>query len=98
MRGSLIRRYKGSWSLIVDLGYQIDPATGSRKRQQKWISFRGTRRQAERRLNELVRAADRGEFVEPTTMTLREWLDQWVERAIKPPLRAQATYHGYRRI
>jgi hypothetical protein len=28
MRGSLKKRYKGSWSIILDLGYETDPATG----------------------------------------------------------------------
>jgi hypothetical protein len=28
MRGSIKRRYKGSWSLILDLGRERDPATG----------------------------------------------------------------------
>ena len=28
MRGSIKRRYEGSWSLILDLGYVTDPQTG----------------------------------------------------------------------
>jgi integrase len=39
-----------------------------------------------------VRASDRGEFVEPTKLTLGEWLTEWLEKAIKPPLRRQGTY------
>ena len=78
--------------------YQTDPVTGARIRKRKWITFRGTRTQAERRLTELVRAADRGEFVEPSKMTLGEWLTEWVEKAIEPPRKAPATYDGYRRI
>ena len=30
MRGSLKQRYEGSWSLILDLGYQHDTVTGRR--------------------------------------------------------------------
>ena len=29
MRGSLVQRYKGSWSIVLDLGYHVDPATAS---------------------------------------------------------------------
>ena len=47
MRGSIIKRYEGSWSLVLDLGYQTDPATGLRKRKQQWITIKGTRRDAE---------------------------------------------------
>jgi site-specific recombinase XerC len=28
MRGSIKQRYRGSWSLIIDLGYQTDPMNG----------------------------------------------------------------------
>lgn len=97
MRGMLKQRYKGSWSLVLD-DYQIDPTTGARIRKRKWSTFRGTKQQAERELNDRVRAADRGEFVEPSKMTLGEWLKEWCDKAIKPPMKAQSTYDGYKRI
>jgi hypothetical protein len=40
MRGSLVQRYKGSWSVVRDLGYDVDPTTGKRKRKQKWLGAR----------------------------------------------------------
>ena len=95
MRGSLKRRYKGSWSLILDLGYERDPKTGQTKRRQKWVTFRGTRKQAEAKINELVRSANRGEFVEPSKVTLIEWLRAWVEKAIRPPMKRATTYASY---
>ena len=97
MRGMLKQRYRGSWSLVLD-DYETNPATGGRVRKRKWITFRGTRKQAERRLNELVHAADRGELVEPTKMTLGEWLVELLEKAIKPPRRTQSTYDESLRI
>ena len=54
MRGCLKQRYKGSWSIILNIGYQIDPTTGRSKRRQKWITFRGTKKEAQTRLNELL--------------------------------------------
>ncbi len=95
MRGSLKRRYKGTWSIILDLGYQTDPDTGLRKRRQKWITVRGTKRDAERKLAELVHQADTGTFVEPTKITVAEWLDRWLETAIKPPRRTLRAYETY---
>ena len=77
MRGSLKQRYKGSWSLIFD-DYVIDPQTGGRTRKRKWMTFKGTRKQAETKLNDIVRSVDRGEFVEPSTLTLGEWLRTWL--------------------
>lgn len=98
MRGSIKRRYEGSWSLILDLGYQTDAATGLRKRKQKWVTFRGTKKQAEAHLNDLIRSANRGEFVEKSKLTVGEWLAEWLEKAIKPPARRINTYKTYKRI
>jgi integrase len=98
MRGSLKQRYKGSWSLILDLGYRTDPTTGTSKRRQKWITFRGTRKQAETHLTELLRAANRGEFVEASKITFAQWLTEWLEKAVKPPAKRINTYRTYKRI
>ncbi|MBS1819612.1 MAG: site-specific integrase [Acidobacteria bacterium] len=96
MRGTVIRRYKGSYSIVLDLGYAVDAATGKRKRQQKWITFRGTKKQAEQHCNDLVGKANRKEFVEPSKMTVGEWLDHWLDVACKPPRRRPRTYETYR--
>jgi integrase len=94
MRGSIKQRYKGTWSLIIDRGYELDPGTGKRKRRQTWITFRGTRKQAETHLTDQLRAANRGEFVEPSKVTLGEWLDLWLKERVKPALR-DGTYRAY---
>ena len=44
MRGSIQKRYRGSWSIVLDLGYAPDPETGKPRRQQKWHTVRGTRK------------------------------------------------------
>src|SRR5439155_18268748 len=82
MRGSLKRRYKGSWSLILDLGREADPVTGRTRRRQKWVTFRGTRQQAEAKLTNLLGAAGGGTFVEPSKVTLLDWMRDWVEKAV----------------
>jgi integrase len=97
MRGSLRQRYKGSWSLVVDLGYHMDPATGLRKRKQKWITFRGTRKAAEKELTRLLSAADGGAFVEPSKLTLIAWLREWLTRKVQPHTRP-ATFTRYQGI
>ena len=96
MRGSLRKRYQGSWSLILDLGYQTDPDTGRRKRKQKWITFRGTKRDAERRLAELLHQSHTQTFVEPSTVTFGDWLGEWLDTAIKPPRRTLRAYETYK--
>ncbi len=97
MRGSIKRRYRGSWSLILDAGYVTDPTTGLQKRKQRWITFRGTKKQAEDKLAELVRAANRNELPEPTKATFGEWLDDWLEKAVKPR-KAPGTHATYAHV
>jgi hypothetical protein len=71
MRGSIRKRYKDSWSIILDMGYQIVPETGKMKRVQKWFTVQGTKRDAERKLTELLHHLHRGEYVEPSKSRFR---------------------------
>jgi len=98
MRGSIKRRYKGSWSIIIDLGRERDPTTGGSKRRQKWVTFRGTKKQAETKLTELLRQADAGEFVDNSRVSVGEWLREWLDKAIRPPARRPNTYDRYRHV
>ena len=52
-RGHIRQRGKGTWAVVVSLGR--DPLTGERRRQ--WVSVKGTKRDAERRLTELLQHA-----------------------------------------
>jgi integrase len=79
MRGCLKRRYKGSWSIILNLGYEPHPSTGKLRRKQKWITFRGTKDEAETKLAELITAVDKGTLLEPSKLTLKAWLDEWLK-------------------
>lgn len=81
------------WRIILSLGRGADS-----KYKQRWISFTGTRKQAEVKLRELTGEVDRGEFIEPSKITVGAWLDQWVESAAKPPRLAENTYTTYKNI
>ena len=96
-RGSLKKRAKGSWTIILDLGYQVDAKTGHRKRKQKWITVKGTKRKAEDKLAELLHQVNRGVFVEPAKIAFGDWLDYWNENRIKPSRRLR-TYESYKSI
>jgi integrase len=98
MRGSIKKRYEGSWSLILDFAYRVDPKTGQRRRHQKWITFRGTKRKAQERLAELVTERSHGTFVSPSKLTFGDWLDTWVDKAIKPPRRTLRAYETYQSV
>ncbi|MDO8751301.1 MAG: tyrosine-type recombinase/integrase [Dehalococcoidia bacterium] len=83
---------KGSWSIIVDIGKDA-----SGKRKQTWITFRGTKRQAEERLTELLRQTDQGLPIVKGKLTLGEWATRWLEEDIKPNRRIR-TYEHYESI
>ena len=70
MRGAIYKRYKGSWSIVLDLDPIIDPTTGKSRRNQKWITVKGTKRDADAKLAELLSQAAKGEFIEPSKTTL----------------------------
>lgn len=78
MRGHIRKRSKGSWTVVV--GLPRDPVTG--KRRQKWETVRGTRKDAERRLAELLVQVDRGLFPQAAgKTTLGEFFDYFLEIA-----------------
>lgn len=75
MRGSKRQRYEGSWTLIIDLGPGLDAKTGVfRKRRQQTETFVGNSKEADARLTELVRLVNRDQYVRPSKLTVREWL------------------------
>ncbi|MCL6522702.1 MAG: site-specific integrase [Firmicutes bacterium] len=74
-RGHIERRGHSSWRVEVTLG--TDPTTGRRKRLR--VTVRGTEEDAQRKLTELLRQADLGQAVEPSRITVGEYLTQWLE-------------------
>ena len=90
MRGSIKQRSKGSWTIILDAGR--DPATG--KRRQQWHTVKGTKREAEKRLSELIHQVDTGEYASPSKVTVGAFLSQWLRDYAWPNLSAE-TAQGY---
>jgi integrase len=77
MRGHIQQRGKRSWRLKFDA--ERDPVTG--KRRVQYHTFRGSKRQAQAKLAELLAAVGRSEYVEPSRTTVAEFVrarvDQW---------------------
>ena len=92
MRGHIKQRSKGTWSIVLDLGR--DP-TG--KRQQKWHTVKGTKRAAQTELNNLLHALQTGSYVEPTKLTVGEYLRRWLDDYAKTNVSAK-TYERYDEI
>jgi integrase len=84
-------RRKDYWELAVDAGR--DPATGQRRRVVRVV--RGTKRQAQKALNELVVSVEGGR-TRSSTATLEQLLRAWLDHAglsLSP-----TTLAGYRRL
>jgi len=82
MRGYITKRGKNSYSIAVSLGK--DATTGKYKYQ--WVSVKGTKKEAEKRLSELLHQLDTGTFMKPSKTTLAEYLERWLLDYVKPNL------------
>src|SRR6516165_7063874 len=72
--GHIRQRTPGSWELRYTLG--TDPASG--RRWTATTTVKGNRRTAEKELRRLLRTLDTGEHVDPSRMTVRQWLETWL--------------------
>ena len=80
-----------NWYVVVDLGRDADG-----KRRQKWHGGYRTRREAEVARTKIVGDLHDDAYIEPTRLTLREWVEEdWlltIQTQIKP-----STFESYRR-
>jgi integrase len=90
VRGS-VRKPKGAatWTVVVDAGQ--DPVTG--KRRQKFRRGFRTRNDAEDALGTMLREAQTGQYVEPSSEAVGRFLEDWLS-AVRPKLKA-STWSGY---
>jgi integrase len=92
MRGHIRRRGVRSWAVVIDLGRD-----GSGRRKQKWHSVSGTRSDAEDALVRILRSLQTGEYVEPSKLTVKSYLEKWLADYAKPKTSGK-TYERYAEI
>jgi integrase len=71
-QGHIRPRGSGTWELKFDLGRD-----GLGKRQSRYVSFKGTKREAQAELTWLLAAQAKGEFIDPSKVTAAEFFDRW---------------------
>jgi integrase len=76
MKGCIQKRGP-HWRLKFDLGR--DPTT--RRRITRYVSFRGTKREAQNELARVISQVTNGTFVDPTKATLSDYLKDWIGQA-----------------
>ena len=74
MKGHIYQRTKGSWTIVYDL--PADSLSG--KRKQKSQTIKGTKRDAERVLREILLSVEQGTYIKPNKMTVGELLNSWL--------------------
>ena len=74
-KGHIRQRGKNSWELKFDAGR--DPATGLRKTQ--YVSFRGSKREAQIALAKQIAAVSEDTYVEPTKVTVAAWVRERID-------------------
>jgi integrase len=92
MRGRIRKLYKTSWTIILSL--DRDYKTG--KRKQKWINVKGPRRNAEKRLDEIMHQYHITGTVDTTNIKFGELLEKWL--AVRKPNLSPNTYERYDNI
>ena len=91
--GQIAQRGPKQWRLRVYLGF--DPATGKRKYFSRTV--RGTRKEAEVELRDLLAKGDAGNLGITGRDTVSAYLDRWLETVVEPSTRAR-TYDDYKRV
>ena len=86
MKGSVTRRGKRSWRLKYDIERGADG-----RRNVRYETIRGTRREAEAALVQRLAAVNAGVDVSPSDLTVQQWLMRWLAKQ-KLSARSVETY------
>lgn len=71
--GSIRKRPDGRWEARYTTGF--DPKTG---RQIQRSIYGKTQKEVRQKLNQVTAEIDSGDYLEPSGMKLRDWLDSWM--------------------
>lgn len=87
--GQIIPRGEDTWLVRIFMGRD-----GNGKRRYLNKTIRGKKKDAQDYLNKTLAAISTGTFVEPSPLTVDEYLDKWLESAARPRL-SERTYADY---
>ena len=91
--GNITKRGKNSWRLKYDI--DRDPLTG--ERHTRYLTVRGTKKDAQRELTRVIHEVDEGAYVDATKETVGEYLERWLRDYAKVNV-APKTFERYSEI
>jgi integrase len=80
VKGSIRERRPKVWNLCVEL----PPGPGGQRRQKNFTVY-GAKRDAQRRLREILTEMDQGKFTQPGKVSVGQYLTQWLEQLTVSP-------------
>ncbi len=86
MRGTIVARGKNSYRIMVRVP---NPATG--KRDKPYTETVHGYKEAKQRLSQINYEIDKDNFITPSTLTLGEYLEQWLDYHCRPRLTPRTT-------
>jgi integrase len=89
MAGQIINRGKRTWLVRIFMGRD-----GNGKRRYLNHTVKGKKKVAETYLSKTLTAIGAGTFIEPSSLTVDEYLNKWLESAVRPRV-SQRTADGY---
>jgi hypothetical protein len=74
MRGNITKRGKSSWRIKFDACRDADG-----KRHTRYVTVKGTRKEAEAKRASLLNDVNRGVLVEPSKVTVAQHMGNWLD-------------------
>ncbi len=78
MTGSIRQRSANSWEITIDLGRDERG-----KRIRRFVSVKGTKKQAQQRLRELLTELDGGIVPSTERIMMRDWFQRWLADCVE---------------
>lgn len=89
MKGHIRERGPGTWAVVIQVGHYDNG-----RPRYKWHTVKGGKRDAQRELNRLLAEMQAGAYVEPSKLTVAQYLDRWLADYARTNVSAK-TYEGY---
>ena len=90
MKGHVYKQAPGKFWIVLELGKDEN-----HKRKQRFITFYGKKKEADAELLRHLKIMESGSYVEPSTMTVGDYLDSWLSDHVRHTVTPR-TFERYR--